>query len=429
MNHMIFRYGFESVANIPQGLWIRTYKSIIEQVKILGFNTIRITFSSEMLRSDSIAVGIDYYRNPELQGLSPLQCMDVIIGYAGSIGLRVILSRFTSKTGNILNEPLWYIPGDAYYTAERFQMDWVNLATRFAGSAVIGADLWNEPSIVVTWGDGTGNDWKAAAESTGNAILAVNPEWLVFVAGVTLNSWSGSYHRGVLTSPLVLNIPNKLVYTIHEYTLDTLSQPWFTSPSFPATLRPVWDSNFGFLVRNSLSPILVAGFGASFKFPSDDLWFPRWMNYTNGEYSQEGVSDLSPGQFGMSWTYWALNPGGSIGGILNDDWKTVDSRKMKFLKRSLAPLFSVFNQLPTANPAIAPSARPTTLQTTLTPSTASPTLTPTKPVFPYYHTAGSQIVDRNGRAIRISGVNWSVLTLCFVCSTVVFKSKYIFCFY
>ena len=50
---------------------------------------------------------------------------------------------------------------------------------------VIGADLHNEPHAPACWGCGDkALDWRLAAERAGNAILAVNPNWLIFVEGV-----------------------------------------------------------------------------------------------------------------------------------------------------------------------------------------------------------------------------------------------------
>jgi hypothetical protein len=78
------RYGFELAANIPQGLWIRGYKSVINEMKSHGYNTIRLTFSNQMLRPESVVSGVNYALNADLVGLSPLQCMDKIINSVSS---------------------------------------------------------------------------------------------------------------------------------------------------------------------------------------------------------------------------------------------------------------------------------------------------------------------------------------------------------
>lgn len=115
------RYGFELAANIPQGLWTRGYKSVINEMKSNGYNTIRLTFSNQMLRPESVVSGVNYALNADLVGLSPLQCMDKIINYCGMTGLRVILARYSAVTGNNFNEAYWYIIGDNFYNDLRFE--------------------------------------------------------------------------------------------------------------------------------------------------------------------------------------------------------------------------------------------------------------------------------------------------------------------
>src|SRR5258708_9682576 len=60
------------------------------------------------------------------------------------------------------------------------------LAGRYRGNdAVVGADLSNEPQGAATWGDDNpATDWRLAAERAGNAILDVNPDWLIIVEGI-----------------------------------------------------------------------------------------------------------------------------------------------------------------------------------------------------------------------------------------------------
>jgi hypothetical protein len=78
---------------------VRGYRSLLDQVKALGFNLLRLPFSGQMLLDSSVASGINGAANPDLVGLTPLQCMDKIVAYGGLIGLRVLLVRASSKVG------------------------------------------------------------------------------------------------------------------------------------------------------------------------------------------------------------------------------------------------------------------------------------------------------------------------------------------
>ncbi len=117
--------------------------------------------------SCTVPIGIDTYLNPDLAGLPPLQCLDRIVAYCGLISMRVILVRTSAKADNFFSESSWFIPGDAYYTEAQFISDWVMLAKRFAGTAVVGADLWEQPRGSATWGSGASTDWDLAATRAG----------------------------------------------------------------------------------------------------------------------------------------------------------------------------------------------------------------------------------------------------------------------
>jgi len=137
-------FGAESTNMVPHGLWTRSYKDMIDQMAAQGFNTIRLPYSSAMLHSTSLPSGIDYYQNPDLQGLTPIQVMDKIIDYAGQKGMRVVLDHHRSTAGAGTSENgLWY---NSQYTEDAWVADWQTLATRYKNNpTVVGFDLHNEP--------------------------------------------------------------------------------------------------------------------------------------------------------------------------------------------------------------------------------------------------------------------------------------------
>ncbi|NBS79023.1 hypothetical protein EBS57_04250 [bacterium] len=351
-------FGFETGNKVFHGLWSRGYKSVLDQVKGLGFNTLRIPYSNEMLRSDAVTTSINFAQNPDLQGnfaqnpdlqgLSPIQCLDKVIDYAGSIGLKVILDRHSAKADGYIGEDVWYIPGDAYYTEQRWIDDWVMLARRYSGNAtVIGADLFNEPKKSATWGNSApATDWNKAAERAGNAILAANPNWLIIVEGTEQyngqTTWWGGNLKGVATYPVVLTNPAKLVYSMHDYPASVYAQTWFSDPAYPKNLADVWYAHWGYIFKNQTAPLLLGEFGSKLLTTSDQQWMDKLTDYIDGDLNLDGVKDLTGNQKGMSWTYWSLNPNsGDTGGILNDDWSTVNSLRMSYIQGSLAPLIGV----------------------------------------------------------------------------------------
>jgi len=338
-------FGFETGNEVPHGLWQRGYKDMLDQVKALGFNTLRIPFSEQMLATNAATQSINFNVNPDLQGLTPLQVMDKIVAYCGQIGLRIFLDRHSAKADDYMNEDVWYIPGDSFYTEQQWINDWVFLATHFAGNpTIIGADLFNEPKKTATWGSSApATDWNHAAERCGNAILAANPNWLIIVEGTGqfsgTTTWWGGDLQGVATYPVVLNATNKLVYSMHEYPASLFVQTWFTNASYPTNLPSVWTGFWGYIYQSNTAPLLMGEFGSQLATVSDQQWLTSLLNYVNGDFNGDGVSDLAPGKKGFSFTYWCLNPdSGDTGGILNNDWTTVNQTKMSYLASSLAPM-------------------------------------------------------------------------------------------
>jgi aryl-phospho-beta-D-glucosidase BglC (GH1 family) len=325
-------FGFETTTYVVHGLWARNYKDMMNQMAQLGFNTIRIPYSEDIFNPANVPNSINYSLNPDLQGLSSLQILDRIVAYAGQVGLRIILDEHSAMASDNLNEQLWYIPGSTTYTQQAWINDWVSLAQRYAGNAtVIGADLHNEPHGSATWGDGNvATDWRLAAQQAGNAILAVNPNWLIFVEGIqTYNGqsdWWGGNLMGAGAFPVVLNVANRVVYSPHDYPASVASQPWFGAANYPNNLPGVWNQYWGYLFRQNIAPVWLGEFGSKLQTTSDQQWYQQITAYL------ADTTGAGAGGKGMGWTWWSWNPNsGDTGGILQDDWMTVNQNKVQGL--------------------------------------------------------------------------------------------------
>jgi len=329
-------FGMESGTHAPHGLWVRGYKEMMDQMDGLGFNTIRLTYCNEMFDPGRIPNGIDFSKNPDLQGLTGLQIMDRIVDYAGQLGLRIILDHHRSAAGvGFENGGLWYTD---QYPESRWIADWQMLADRYKGNpTVIGADLHNEPHGPATWGTGGPTDWEDAAERAGNAILAKNPDWLIFVEGIgTYNGegyWWGGNLMGVRDDPVTLDVPNKVVYSPHDYPNSIYPQSWFQGSGFPDNLPAKFSQMWGYIHEQDIAPVMLGEFGSRLIDPKDLLWLDKITRYLAGDYDVNGTNDLEPGELGMGWTWWSWNPNsGDTGGILADDWTTVLTDKVDALK-------------------------------------------------------------------------------------------------
>jgi endoglucanase len=324
-------FGIETDTHVPHGLWARDYKEMLAQMKDLGYNLIRLPYSVQTLRESTVK-GIDFTigSNRDLEGKTPLEVMDRVIEEAGQYGLLVLLDSHRLNDKEI--PELWY--GDGF-TETDWINTWTTLAKRYRTQAnVIGADLKNEPHGIASWGTSdVTTDWRMAAERAGEAILKVNPDWLIVVEGVEKNvpgqaldtHWWGGNLEGVRNYPVRLSKMNKLVYSPHEYGSGVYPQAWFNDRTFPNNLYRRWEIGFQYIARLKLAPILVGEFGGHKigYWSKEGVWQRQFMDYLSENNSH--------------FAYWSWNPNSdNTGGILEDNWRSVDGRKQRYLSKLLS---------------------------------------------------------------------------------------------
>ena len=348
-------YGFETPDFLAHGLWAQDYKTILNTIRNNGYNVIRIPFSNQMVESNPVPTNFTrsaggVAANTALVGQTALADLDILIGYAGSIGLRVILDNHRSEAGSS-NEAsgLWYT---STYTQANWIADWEALATRYSGSqftfngnpTVIGVDLRNEPHL--SGGSGscwtgdtatngcpvtlTAQNWPVAAEAAGDAVLAINPHLLVFVEGNDcyngICGWQGGNLLGVASHPVTLSIANQLVYSAHDYGPNLFQQPWFNSSTTPASLAAIWNRYWGYISAGGIAPVWLGEFGTT----NNSIDIESTADGSQGQWFQSLVAFLQATP-AIQWTYWALN-GEDTYGLLDSNY---DQTPPSALKQSL----------------------------------------------------------------------------------------------
>lgn len=129
---------------------------------------------------------------------------------------------------------------------------------------------------------------------------------------------------GAKEYPVRLNIPHRLVYSTHEYPQTLYPQSWFNDPSYPENLSAVWDQYWGYLVRENIAPVLIGEFGTKYETEGDRQWLETFQAYIR--------------QNRLHWTFWSLNPdSGDTGGLLQNDWITIQKTKQDILKKIQYP--------------------------------------------------------------------------------------------
>jgi endoglucanase len=363
-------YGFETTDFLAHGLWAQDYKTILNTIKSLGFNVIRIPFSNQMVESNPVPTNYTTYVNGEpansaLVGQTALADLDTIVAYAGSIGLRVILDDHRSEAGNS-NEAngLWYTSA---YPQSNWIADWQALAARYSASkftfngnpTVIGMDLRNEPHLIANgvysgacWtGDTetngsysgcpaslTSQNWPVAAEAAGNAILAINPRLLILIEGNDCYDgtcgWQGGNLMGVATNPVVLNDPDQLVYSAHDYGPDLYAQPWFNPSTTQSSLYAIWNKFWGTISADGTAPVWLGEFGTDNTASDIENTAPG----SQGQWFESLISYLQANP-SIGWTYWALNGEDSYGLLdSNYDATPVSAQKESMLESIQFPL-------------------------------------------------------------------------------------------
>ena len=169
--------------------------------------------------------------------------LDATIAAAAVAELRVVISRVHQPGG------LWY---SSEVSEDQWIDEWRTVAGRFVGNpTVIGADLHHRPGGAAAWFHANpARSWSDAARRCGNAVLAVNADWLIFVQGVETTPIDRKYTPGGNLSQAAdhlvrLSHPEKLVHAAAE------------SPRGGVHLARRWDEHWGFLTRAGHGPVVV----------------------------------------------------------------------------------------------------------------------------------------------------------------------------
>jgi aryl-phospho-beta-D-glucosidase BglC (GH1 family) len=344
----VSHHGFNSPILQPQFLWAMGWKEQIAQMKSLGFNAIRLPFVPDTLYNTAPVNQLSYVDpnlNPELIGKTPLQALDLWMAEADRQGMYILLDFHS--VSKVRQYPTWFLSNSAdfnliynnqAYTKEDWTRDLAFVAQRYAHlTRFFGIDLYNEPNGIVRWSTGDANMgnpiyfWKAAAELASAAVLAANPNLLIFVQGINGNfdgvenssipmNWGEDFQPQAYQP---LNIPNdKLVLTPHTYGPDVFVKSSFSAPNFPANLAAHWDVLFGQFHPNH--PVIVGEWGGRYGQggvgQADVTWQNAFVDYLIGKGMRNSF-------------YWCYTPNsGDTGGIL-DDSLNVRQDKMALLRK------------------------------------------------------------------------------------------------
>jgi endoglucanase len=351
-------YGAESQDYVPAGLDVASRRAIASEIRALGFNTVRLPWSNELFEVDPTVDSARVAANPDLVGKDAMSVFDAVIAALAAEGIAVILDNHRSDANSCCDvahgDGLWYTPD---FPETSWIDDWAGMVERYLDQpAVVGVDLRNDlrpallpgdpadctscdpdagcPCAVPAWGGSDPSvDWHAAAERGGDAVLAANPTLLVIVEGVA----GATDLSGARALPVSLLVPDRLVYSVHEYAA--------ASPSFPsyAAMQLAFDGEWTYLLEQGqafTAPVLVGEFGTG-HVPGDlagasgqGFWFQSFTKLL----AEDDVD----------WSYWPLNGtqasgySGTAGvadpdGLLDVTWSAPALPALQTVLRSIQP--------------------------------------------------------------------------------------------
>lgn len=303
-------FGFETPELIVHGLWTgRSMDSYLKQVSDLGFNALRLPLAPEVFE--------DGYKSTQGK-TKPLDNLKDLLTIANNNGIYVLLDLHTCnfKQG-LMGSPL---ACDNYRLSSWFTTLEKMARLSLEHPNVFGIDLYNEP-YKLSW-----KDWRNLSSEAASHVLAINPKLLIFIEGVanqdTDNAGYGANWGGNLVeaSSNLPNVPkSQLVFSPHTYGPSVAHQTYFDDPSFPKNMPKIWDAHFGYLTQKGFT-VSLGEFGGRYK-DKDQIWQDALIKYL----IQKDMKNFF---------YWSLNPNsGDTGGLLNDDWTTVNKGKLDLLKK------------------------------------------------------------------------------------------------
>jgi endoglucanase len=311
-------YGASDIFFVPMGLDIRHRSEIAKTIKKMGFNSVRFPYSDQMVLENPVidpkhlqanldlldshhteSKEIDQARLEEdSQSVRALDVFNACVAAMTDEGIVVIPNNHITNAawcdGKNLCDSSWknsqYGPiCKIYQTTESWIENWKTIMEPFIDNPlVIGADLRNEPRGL--WGTMTWSMWATAAEQASEALLAMQPNWLMFVEGVS----SANDCSGARTRPVKLSVPDRLVYSSHVYSWSGWGSlvPYHKRP-YPSFAQDM-ENNWGYLLRSNTAPVWVGEFGAPSNAGEGDLHY--WNHLM--KYLRDVDADFG---------YWALS--------------------------------------------------------------------------------------------------------------------------
>ncbi|KAK6842106.1 family 5 glycoside hydrolase [Apiospora arundinis] len=294
-------YGASDELYIPGGLDVQHRSVIAHTIRKLGFNSVRMPYSDEMVMLNPHILPHLLSANPDLVGLRALEIFEACVKALTDEGIAVIIN-------NHITSATWCCGADPCDAG--WANDHLGPLCRVSQSEEDWIQHWE--TVRGVWGTMTWDRWATAAEKCGNRLLKMNDDWLIVVGGTESNN---DIH-GAATRPVKLDVENRLVYTAHVYAWSGWgsSEGRYAKRSYESFIQAM-RRNWAYLVEDNTAPVWIGEFGAPHHPGLGDA------NYWNNLLRFLKVLDAD-------FAYWAINPrkphdnAKESYSLVEDDWVT-----------------------------------------------------------------------------------------------------------
>lgn len=304
-------FGYETECNIVHGLWVNPIDYYFDIFHTLQVNALRIPFSYELIMNwdTKIPKSECLTANTWIQGMNVRETFHLLFKKAIEKNI-VILLDFHHMDGEITD----YLISDDIKMENIHDM-WYKVINEFKGyKNLLGVDIKNEPHGDITW-----IDWGSYTSNVITYIKTMFNDYngLFFLEGIedqkNRSVWGGSFTD--LKKQYISILPsNKIVFSPHVYG-NSIRGDIAADDTY--ALFDLW---FGTLRYRFPNNTIVIGEIGGLAVGMDFQWHLKIKRYLILRNIRNSF-------------YWCLNPNSfDTGGILEYDWTTMNTDKVKFIE-------------------------------------------------------------------------------------------------
>lgn len=289
----------------PHGLWLNSIDHYLDNMRQLGFNSIRLPFSEKTVIHMDHLVRTECVQS-DMSNTTVRQMFHLLLSKTKARNMTVLLDF------HVIHDRITESPIDKDFTQTQFIETWDAILFEYSHyQNILGVDIKNEPHGPVRW-----TTWAQFCREFIYTIHNKHPDFkgMFFIEGLEdpydASAWGGSFRRMgryLRTPPL----SDRVVFSPHLYGVSVRGETALNNMDFH---MQEW---FGFIIDVFPNPVVIGEIGG-YNIDSDLTWHQHVKTFL----IERGIIDFY---------YWAWNPDSfDTNGILENDWSTINWSKVQF---------------------------------------------------------------------------------------------------